>query len=82
MAGDRPRAGSEHRGRLRAVREGDWAESVDAAVQGTAQISMDRGPLGILATLAWLRRAREHSVSADLRFEEDMPPVITSPGLS
>jgi len=49
---------------------------------GPAQISMDRGPLGILATLAWLRRAREHSVSADLRFEEDMPPVITSPGLS
>ena len=37
--------------------------------------------LGIVAALAWLRRAREHRVNADLQFEEDMPPAITSLGL-
>jgi hypothetical protein len=37
--------------------------------------------LGISATVAWLRRAREDRVNADLRFEEDLPPAITSLGL-
>ncbi|HEY3456376.1 MAG TPA: hypothetical protein VGK64_17490 [Bryobacteraceae bacterium] len=37
--------------------------------------------LGMLAALAWLRRAREHRVNEDVRFEEDMPPAITSLGL-
>jgi len=37
--------------------------------------------LGVLAAFAWLRRAREHRGNAELRFEEDMPPAITSLGL-
>jgi hypothetical protein len=37
--------------------------------------------LGIPATFAWLRRAREHRSNGELRFEEDLPPIIVSLGL-